>query len=79
MATVVTPTPGNGCLGVLKSGEINRKLKCVSSFDDEGEPVYACATWRLFRVNCPKVNRLCSNLSSAYVAAITCCNQNLIA
>lgn len=34
-------------------------------------------TYKLFKANCPAVNQLCSGTSTAYVAAITVCNQAL--
>lgn len=42
-----------------------------------GANSFNCVTWRLFVAACPGVNQLCSGKSSAYVAAITVCNQNL--
>lgn len=79
MATnqTVTPTSGNACIGKHFDGTVDRRLKCVKQLDDEGLPVYTCATWRFFRVNCPKINFQCSNLSGGYVAAVTVCNQKL--
>jgi hypothetical protein len=73
----VTPVTGNGCKGTFADGTANIQLKCLKGSDDQGDPIYTCATWRKFRVSCPKVNRQCSNLSEAWVAAITVCNQRL--
>jgi hypothetical protein len=42
-----------------------------------GLPVYKYVTMRNFRVNCPKINFLCSTLSNAYVAAIAVCSEKL--
>lgn len=67
----------NHCVGENADGTPNRQLYCLKGYDDQDAPIYTCAKWRKFRVNCPKVNSLCSNLSEAYVAAITCCNQKL--
>lgn len=74
---VVTPVPGNHCTGNLADGTPDIRLKCLKGLDDADQPIYTCATWRKFRVNCPKVNFQCSNLSKAWVAAITVCNQKL--
>lgn len=73
----VTPTPGNKCKGNDVNGNKLYQLYCYKGNDDNGDPIYTCATWRKFRVSCPKVNALCSNLSEAYVPAITVCNQRL--
>ena len=67
----------NHCIGENADGTVNRQLYCLKGFDDGGNPIYTCAKWRLFKVNCSKINSLCSNLSQAYVAAITVCNQHL--
>jgi hypothetical protein len=74
---VVTPLPGNGCLGTNVDGTVNRHFKCVKTVENDGSKVYTCSTWRFFRVNCPKINFQCSSLSGAYVAAVTVCNQKL--
>ena len=73
----VTPITGNKCRGTYEDGTPNNKFYCKKEIDDNGDPVYTCAGWRKFRVNCPKVNAQCNSLSEAYVAAITCCNQRL--
>jgi hypothetical protein len=73
----VPPITGNKCVGAYNDGSPNRKLYCLKGYDDNDDPIYTCATWRKFRVNCPKVNFLCSNLSEAWVAAVTVCNQKL--
>jgi len=73
----VTPITGNKCIGNHEDGTPNLNLYCQKGVDEESEPIYTCATWRKFRVNCPKVNFQCSNLSEAWVAAITVCNQRL--
>lgn len=75
--SAVTPVVANGCKGTYASGAANIKLKCVRSFDDEGVPTFNCATMRLFKVSCSKLNQQCSGLSNAYVAAITVCAQKL--
>lgn len=73
----VTPVPSNGCLGTFADDSVNRQLKCQKSVDDDGNPVYTCATWRLFKANCPSTTRQCNTLSTAYVAAVTVCAQRL--
>ena len=73
----VTPVTGNHCIGTHEDGTPNLKMLCLKGLNEDNEPVYTCATYRLFKVNCPKVNFLCSNRSVAYVAAITVCNQRL--
>lgn len=73
----VTPVTSNHCVGNYEDGTVNRKLYCLRAVDDQGDPVYTCATWRFFRVSCPKLNQQCSSLSGAFVAAITVCNQHL--
>lgn len=73
----VTPVFGNKCIGTFEDGTENIQLYCNKGNDQMGDPIFTCATWRLFKVQCPKVNSLCSNLSNAYVAAITVCNQKL--
>lgn len=76
--TPIPALPENHCLGLQPDGvKIDRKMLCVKGFDDAGNPIKTCATWRLFKANCPKINVQCSVLSSAYVAAVTCCNQKL--
>lgn len=79
MATVavVTPVPANSCIGNDSTGQTVRKLKCISGYDDEGDPITTCAGWRKFRVQCPKLNQQCSTLSSAWVAASVVCRQRL--
>lgn len=73
----VTPLTGNKCVGNYADGTPNIQLYCYKGDDNNGAPIYTCATWRKFRVNCPKVNYQCSNLSEAWVAAVTVCNQRL--
>ncbi len=74
----VLPTPiGNSCHGTHADGTADLQLKCVKSFDQDGAPVYACATSKFFLVNCPKINKQCSARSGAWVAAVTVCNQRL--
>ncbi len=74
----VTPTIGNHCKGANADSTPKTQLYCLTGVDSEDNPVYVCATWRKFRVNCPKVNVLCNTTSEAYVAAITVCNQRLL-
>jgi hypothetical protein len=80
MAAVV-PVPANKCVGNYANydenlgGSVeqpNIQLYCLKP-----NGVYTCATWRKFRVSCPKVNFQCSTLSEAWVAAVTVCNQQL--
>jgi len=66
--TNVVPVTSNGCV---------RKLLCNKGLDANGNKIFTCATWRRFRVNCPKVNFQCSSLSEAWVAAVTVCRQRL--
>jgi hypothetical protein len=73
----VPPITGNRCIGSHIDGTPNRNLLCYKGDDSNGDPILTCATWRKFRVNCPKVNFQCSSRSEAYVAAITVCNQRL--
>lgn len=73
----VTPVSANHCIGSNADGTPNTQLYCLKGFDDEGAPIYTCAKMRLFKVNCPKLNQLCSSLSSAYVAASVVCRQRL--
>lgn len=73
----VTPTPARKCIGSDASGVPVRNLYCLKGMDDNGDPIYTCATWRKFKVSCPKINSLCSSLSEAYLPAITVCNQRL--
>ena len=77
MANPVTPLPEAHCIGTHVDGTVDLQLKCEKGLDGNGNPIYTCATWRYFLVNCPKVNQLCSNLSGAYVAASVVCNQRL--
>jgi hypothetical protein len=76
MAT--TPTTSNHCIGSNDDGTTNINLYCYKGVDDEGDPIYVCATWRRFKVSCPKVNSMCSSLSEAWLPAITVCNQRLM-
>jgi hypothetical protein len=69
---VVTPSVANHCVGTDINNEPDIRLKCRKS-----DGTNTCATWRLFYVQCPKVNQSCSSMSSAWVPAITVCNQNL--
>ncbi len=73
----VLPLTGNKCKGQYENGDPNIQLYCYTGNDDQGDPIYTCATWRKFRVNCPKLNQLCSTQSEAWVAAVTVCNQRL--
>lgn len=73
----VTPVSSNKCVGSYADGTVNRQLYCLKGYDDQDQKIYTCAKWRKFRVNCPKINSLCSNLSEAYVAAVTICGQRL--
>jgi hypothetical protein len=66
--TNVAPVTSNSCV---------RKLFCNKGLDANGNKIFTCATWRRFRVNCPKVNFQCSSLSEAWVAAVTVCRQRL--
>ena len=66
--TNVAPVTSNSCV---------RKLFCNKGLDTNGDKIFTCATWRRFSANCPKSNSQCSSLSSAWVAAITVCNQRL--
>lgn len=73
----VTPVSGNKCVGRFADNTPNRQLYCLKGYDDQGDPIYTCATWRKFKVSCPKLNSLCSTLSEAYVAAVVVCRQHL--
>jgi hypothetical protein len=73
----VTPVTGNHCRGTYANGDPDIQLKCLKETDDDGNPVYTCATMKLFKANCPKNNRQCSQLSSAWVPAVTVCAQRL--
>lgn len=82
----VTPVSANKCVGNYANAddnlggsvlEPNIQLYCLRGNDAQGDPLYTCATWRKFRVSCPKINQQCSTLSEAWVAAITVCNQHL--
>lgn len=73
----VTPVTANKCVGNYADGTPNLNHYCYKGLDQSGNPLYTCATWRKFRVQCPKVNMLCSTRSEAWVAAVTVCNQGL--
>lgn len=73
----VTPVSGNNCRGSFADGTADIRLKCVKTRDDEDLPVYTCATWKYFKVSCPKLNQQCSSLSGAWLPSITVCNQKL--
>lgn len=73
----VLPLTANKCKGQYANGDPNVQLYCYKGDDDQGDPIYTCATWRKFRVNCPKLNQQCSTLSEGWVAAVTVCNQRL--
>lgn len=73
----VTPVSGNRCKGTFADGTPNVQLYCLKGQDSNALPIYTCATWRYFKVQCPKVNVLCNSLSGGWVAAITVCNQHL--
>lgn len=73
----VLPVTSNKCVGNYADGLPNRNLYCNKGVDDNGDAIYTCATWRMFKANCPKGSLQCSNNSSAWVPAITICNQRL--
>lgn len=73
----IAPVSGNNCRGVYADGTQNLRLKCVKSLDGEGQPVFACTTWRFFKVSCPKLNQTCSSVAGAFLPAITVCRQKL--
>jgi len=73
----VTPLPANKCVGTNADGTPNLQMYCRYGLDDQGNPIYTCATWKLFNAQCPSGNLACSNPSAAWVPAITVCNQNL--
>ncbi len=77
LPVAIPPQTGNKCVGQFSDGSTDYQLYCFKGNDHQGNPIYTCATWRLFYVSCPKLNQLCSTTSSAYVAAITVCNQQL--
>lgn len=78
MATIVTPVSGNHCIGQFATGEADYRFRCVSSHDDDGNPVYSCTTKQMFNAQCLNgINRRCSSTSRAFVAAITVCIQRL--
>lgn len=68
----VTPTTSNKCVGTFTDGTPNINLYC-----EKTDASHVCATWRNFVAACPKLNQLCGGKSSAWVAAITVCNQRL--
>lgn len=75
---MATPAlPGNRCRGTFDDGSSKIQFKCLKGYDELGQKVFTCTTWRLFSVKCPKVNFLCNERSTAYVAAVTVCNQRL--
>lgn len=73
----VTPVPGNNCIGSNSAGNTVRHLKCFKGLDQQDDKIFTCATWRKFRVQCPKLNQQCSTLSEAWVAASVVCRQRL--
>lgn len=73
----VTPVSANRCKGSFSDSTPNIQLYCLKGVDEMDQPIYTCATWKKFRVSCPKLNQLCSTRSEAWVAAITVCNQRL--
>lgn len=42
-----------------------------------GTKISSEVTWRKFKANCPRLNQQCSQLSEAYVPAVTVCRQRL--
>lgn len=78
MAAILVPAiTGNKCVGSYTDGSVLRKHFCKKGTDNNGDSIYTCATWRRFRVNCPKINFQCSSRSEAWVAAATVCRQRL--
>jgi hypothetical protein len=78
MAAIAVPAiTGNKCVGSYRNGSPLRKLYCLKGVDRNGNEIHTCATWRRFRVNCPKINFQCNSLSEAWVAAATVCRQRL--
>lgn len=72
-----TPLPANKCVGAYSDNTPNIQLYCNKGNDSQGDPIYTCATWRMFKAQCPKVNQNCSGQSQAWVAAVTVCGQGL--
>lgn len=78
MAAILVPAiTGNKCVGSYTDGSVLRKHFCKKGTDANGDSIYTCATWRKFRVNCPKINFQCSSRSEAWVAAAVVCRQRL--
>ena len=73
----VPALPGNGCKGTFEDGSPKVQHKCLKGYDQLDQKIFTCTTMRLFSVKCPKVNFLCSERSTAWVAAVTVCNQRL--
>lgn len=73
----VYPVSGNKCKGSHADATPWVQLYCLKGYDGNYEPIHTCATWRYFRVQCPKVNVMCNSMSGGYVAAITVCRQHL--
>lgn len=73
----VVPTPANKCHGVFSaSGLPDVQLRCLKS-SSGGVNTYECVGMKLFNANCSNQNLLCNSLSTAWVAAVTCCQQRL--
>lgn len=73
----VSPVSANRCIGSHEDGSAHLKHYCLKGFDMQGDKIITCTNWRLFSVNCAKLNVSCNSNSSAYVAAVTVCNQKL--
>lgn len=76
-ALATPPLPSTNCRGTDKDGDVVANFKCLKGRDDQNSKIYTCTKTREFFVSCPKLNQQCNQFSSAYVAAITVCNQKL--
>lgn len=76
-----SPTVSAGTLN-LKTGKITLTWSAPPGANSiqasyTGGNVYTFVTDTMFKVTCPTINQLCSGNSTAFVAAVTVCNQRL--
>jgi len=73
MSTFVAPVVANHCIGTDIDGNALYYMLCQNDATDTKQ----CVTMKKFLASCGPGQYNCSAISSAYVASVTVCNQNL--
>lgn len=71
------PSIINNCRGVKNTGVLDIQFKCMKTIDVNGNPVYGCSQWRQVKSAPAKIYHRKHVDSTAYLPAITVCNQKL--